>query len=243
MFLRLTPRTLFLLVLGFALPAFTWKALEPAARYGLGRLAATEARHCHYDQRTVAGALEMYQLDYNLEVEHIDAKLLGQLVELGYLREVPEHRRETWSRVDTYLIAPATRDGIVCRFHGEGDWRRPRPLSNGLAYVGRVGLPYAAGVLMTLLLQGLLGWRRRGAPMPEAEVLPEWFTDPVFKPASKAVIAELGPDASCPVCSQHLIGDTQSLLECLRCATPHHLDCAGYTERCGVYACGEGGDG
>ena len=254
MFLRLfTPRFLLLALLGVALPMLAWQTLDPLARYGRLRADRWEASRCRSHMRTLAGAIEMYSLDFDTVVEVVDQGLLLELVDQGYLQRIPAHGNPrcydpAGRRHDArtpYVVATQAHLGLVCRQHGEGSNYYPyRPLTSGLGFLAQEATPFAAGAGAVLLLQGLWAWgrRRRGhAPDEAAEELPEWFSDPVFKPASKAVIAKLGVGACCPVCSQDLVGGVESMVECLRCETPHHLDCAGYTARCGVYGCGEGG--
>ena len=46
-------------------------------------------RACYANQKTIAGALEMYNLDKNTDVKALDPAFLGSLVTDGYLQSVP----------------------------------------------------------------------------------------------------------------------------------------------------------
>lgn len=239
MFLRLLPRNLSLLILGFVLPILIWQATVTKDRWRRHHDELREDQLCAQAVRTLAGAVEMYELDYNTRVERVSFNLLLQLTDYGYLQEIPEVPGHGRCDGRTYALHRKARHRVLCMVHGDGRNAPPGGSRGTLRFATETAAPYAAGVLVTLLLQSLWAWLCRPLAAPDEATLPEWFTDPVFKPVSKEVIAGLGPDAHCPVCSQHLVADSQSILECLRCATPHHLDCAGYTERCGVYGCGE----
>lgn len=236
---RSAPRALLLLALGCSLPWFAWQASvsteSPYAwphRLGPG---ASDTARCGAHMRMLGAAVEMYQLDYNLVVADLTPAVLGELVHQGYLREVLPDPGFFYDSTEHYVVQPRARYGVTCLAHGDGDQSlATEPAGPDFA---DLALPYAGGVLMTLLFQGLLAWRRSRGRVPEPAL--EWFHEPAFRPATKETIAALGSGACCPVCAQHLVGGAESMVECLRCATPHHLDCAGYTDRCGVYACGE----
>ena len=49
-------------------------------------------------------------------------------------------------------------------------------------------------------------------------------------------IADTLESMQCPVCSSEVEG---SMVMCVRCKTPHCLDCWQYNGKCGMFACGE----
>ena len=48
-------------------------------------------RACYANMKTIAGSIEMYNLDNNTSIEAIDASIMQNLVEQGYLQSTPMH--------------------------------------------------------------------------------------------------------------------------------------------------------
>lgn len=83
--------------------------------------AAREKAHmraCYENQRKIAGAIEMYNLDLNSRISAISADFLNTLVSRQYLKTYPIDPA-TGDR-DAYSIVTLSGDksSVVCRFHG-----------------------------------------------------------------------------------------------------------------------------
>jgi len=74
-------------------------------------------RACFANQKTIAGAIEMFNLDKNMNVGHIDASLLNKLVEEGYLQSVPSDPGQGASSSQNYRWVDDG-NGIECSQHG-----------------------------------------------------------------------------------------------------------------------------
>ena len=77
-----------------------------------------QRRACYENQRRIAGAIEMYNLDQNTKLSSISADFLGTLVKKGYLRTSPVD--PATGAGDTYAISRASGDksSITCKLHG-----------------------------------------------------------------------------------------------------------------------------
>lgn len=73
-------------------------------------------RACFANQKTLAGAIEMYSLDLDRRVTTLDAGTLGELVANGYLQSLPVDPGT--GRRDTYVHLAGVGDGIFCLAHG-----------------------------------------------------------------------------------------------------------------------------
>jgi competence protein ComGC len=99
----------------------------------VGRIMAPrpdEWRSCMANQKTLAGAIEMYTLDKNTKVTEVTPALLSELKRDGYLRAIPADPGSGPGSESNYYRTPGG-IGIACRVHGNvtGDIRgsKPRP--------------------------------------------------------------------------------------------------------------------
>lgn len=90
-------------------------------------------RACFANQKTIAGAVEMYQLDYDVH-QMPGGKLTDanweKLRSDGYLQSIPDDPGFGPGTRDHYLLVPGASNGIVCLEHGtiqppEGTSRDP----------------------------------------------------------------------------------------------------------------------
>lgn len=78
-----------------------------------------DVRACHANQKTLAGAIEMYMLDKDVKQVTLDAGLLQTLKQGGYLSSIPADPGEGAGSESNYYQTP---DGtIACRVHGNVD--------------------------------------------------------------------------------------------------------------------------
>lgn len=75
-------------------------------------------RACYANQKTLAGAIEMYNLDYNLNVQKLDRALLEKLVSDGYLQSIPDDPGQGEGSWANYYLTETT-NGIACKAHGD----------------------------------------------------------------------------------------------------------------------------
>ena len=78
-------------------------------------------RACYANQKTIAGALEMYNLDNNTSVTQLDLTLLKTLVSAGYLQSVPHDPGQGGeATAEDYKLTEGTEgQGMVyCTAHG-----------------------------------------------------------------------------------------------------------------------------
>lgn len=75
-------------------------------------------RACYANQRTLVGAVEMYNLDKNLKVTNLDAALLQELVKGGYLSKIPDDPGQGEGTADHYVLTTVG-GGITCTVHGQ----------------------------------------------------------------------------------------------------------------------------
>ncbi len=82
-------------------------------------------RACFANQKTIAGALEMYALDMNVPVPAYGAAIRKELTRNGYLCHVPQDPGQGAESEDHYVVVPTsvTDNGILCLYHGT--WPRP----------------------------------------------------------------------------------------------------------------------
>lgn len=92
-----------------AVPRFR-KAREDAQR-----------RACYENQRKIAGALELYNLDENESVSEVDPQFLTVLVDEGYLKSKPLD--PTTGDMTTYVVQKRSGDStsVTCTVHGGPD--------------------------------------------------------------------------------------------------------------------------
>jgi competence protein ComGC len=70
-------------------------------------------RACYANQKTIAGAVEMYCLDKNTKRE-LDVKLVQTMISGGYLRSIPSDPGQ--GGMNYYTTTGG--NGIACKFHG-----------------------------------------------------------------------------------------------------------------------------
>ena len=70
-------------------------------------------RACYANQKTIAGAVEMYNLDFNTNLTTV-AGLEGSLESQGYLQQYPNDP----GGVGSYTMEATTGNGITCSEHG-----------------------------------------------------------------------------------------------------------------------------
>ena len=72
-------------------------------------------RACYANQKTIAGAVEMYNLDYNTSVTALDSGVLTNLKDAGYLQSVPDDPGGGLNTSGNYGL---TNGEISCSIHG-----------------------------------------------------------------------------------------------------------------------------
>jgi competence protein ComGC len=85
----------------------------------MARLRA-EARACYANQKTIIGAVEMYNLDRNTRWPDgaVDLTLLGSLRGGGYIRSTPSDPGQGPGTKGNYILVRDSAIGIRCRVHG-----------------------------------------------------------------------------------------------------------------------------
>lgn len=79
--------------------------------------AARDRRACIGVQHTIAGAIEIYNMDQNTNVERLDAALFEKLVDGGYLQKLPEDPGWGPGTASHFAFDDAG-NGVTCRVHG-----------------------------------------------------------------------------------------------------------------------------
>jgi type II secretory pathway pseudopilin PulG len=93
-------------------------------------------RACFANQKTIAGAVEMYNLDFNTDAHENLAGLLPELQRNGYLQSIPNDPLGGANSHSNYIFDPTSSSGISCRLHGpiqgshSGHYRAAAPLSS-----------------------------------------------------------------------------------------------------------------
>lgn len=87
-------------------------------------------RFCFSTQKTIAGAVEMYDLDFNENLQELTPEAWETLVREGYLQSLPRDRAGDGDHTN-YMLLDHPEVGIACKVHGvirvpEGTWGRPR---------------------------------------------------------------------------------------------------------------------
>ncbi|MBI4865442.1 MAG: hypothetical protein HY816_00680 [Candidatus Wallbacteria bacterium] len=77
----------------------------------------SNTRACFANQKTIAGAVEMYNLDQNTCRKELDAGFLAELVQQGYLQCIPSDPGQGPASGANYFTTPDG-CGIACRVHG-----------------------------------------------------------------------------------------------------------------------------
>ncbi len=79
-------------------------------------------RACYANQKVLAGAIEMYELDQDAEVDTpLDGELLDELKEEGYLRSIPQDPGQGEDSELNYYFDDKSGNGIACEVHGSVD--------------------------------------------------------------------------------------------------------------------------
>lgn len=73
-------------------------------------------RACYANQKTIAGALEMYNLDFNTSLTELGETNLGILKSNGYLQAVPDDPGQGAGSSGKYKLS--AEDGVYCDTHG-----------------------------------------------------------------------------------------------------------------------------
>jgi hypothetical protein len=77
----------------------------------------SKTRACFANQKTLLGAVEMYNLDKHTRRTHLDAAFLSDLCAGQYLQSLPEDPGQGPNSVANYRISPGG-TGITCTAHG-----------------------------------------------------------------------------------------------------------------------------
>ncbi|MBI4863723.1 MAG: hypothetical protein HY815_26200 [Candidatus Riflebacteria bacterium] len=92
--------------------------------------ARANTRACYANQKTIAGAIEMYNLDRNTRRTVIDQALFRMLKSGGYLQSIPDDPGNGTGSWTSYQYTPGG-NGITCLTHGpirlrsrSGGWKR-----------------------------------------------------------------------------------------------------------------------
>jgi len=75
-------------------------------------------RACYANQKTVAGAIEMYNLDFNTSINALDDTLWGLLQGKGYLQSIPDDPGQGSGSNGNYSMTSESGNGITCSEHG-----------------------------------------------------------------------------------------------------------------------------
>lgn len=86
-------------------------------RSGCGNRDRNNPRACYANQKTIAGAVEMYNLDKHEQRTDLTPDFLAALKAGGYLQSVPQDPGEGEGTSDHYRTAP-TGNGVTCTIHG-----------------------------------------------------------------------------------------------------------------------------
>jgi hypothetical protein len=109
------------IVLGGVGLTFATYAVIAYPRFEAARDRANQ-RACYANQKTLAGAIEMYQLDFDTQVQDI-ASVTGALVSEGYLMQFPKDPGGGSGSEGHYLLVPGPELQVRCTVHGSV-WRR-----------------------------------------------------------------------------------------------------------------------
>ena len=74
-------------------------------------------RACYANQKTIAGALEMYNLDNNTKIQELTAEVGGKLVSGGYLQSLVDDPGSGQGTFGNYEFIKDG-NGIKCKTHG-----------------------------------------------------------------------------------------------------------------------------
>lgn len=75
-------------------------------------------RACYANQKTIAGAVEMYNLDFNTSITALDQTVFDQLKQNGYLQSIPNDPGYGANSFSNYSMTSNSGDGITCSIHG-----------------------------------------------------------------------------------------------------------------------------
>jgi competence protein ComGC len=77
-----------------------------------------DAQACTGVRKTVAGAIEMYNLDKNTRRSDLGTAFFGELQRDGYLKEMPEDPGQGSNSANHFIFIPRS-PGVGCTVHGE----------------------------------------------------------------------------------------------------------------------------
>jgi hypothetical protein len=104
------------IVLGLYLIA--WVVFRPSAeQVRMGGGEGARIRGCYSNQKTLVGAIEMYNLDKNTKRAPLDAAFFAALKSGGYLQSIPDDPGQGPGSSGHYRITSAG-NGITCEIHG-----------------------------------------------------------------------------------------------------------------------------
>lgn len=75
-------------------------------------------RACFANQKTIAGAIEMYNLDFRTAVKTLDRAQMEELIDKGYMRSLPQDPGQGADSSENYYFTDASRNGVACKVHG-----------------------------------------------------------------------------------------------------------------------------
>ncbi len=76
---------------------------------------------CFVNQKTIEGALEMYEMDTNKELKKLTPEVWKELTEKGYIQRIPEHMKTKETTEELYKL----KDGkLYCTVHGRYETKR-----------------------------------------------------------------------------------------------------------------------
>lgn len=75
-------------------------------------------RACFANQKTLAGAIEMYGLDFGTVVTRLSPEVWQELKQRGYLQRVPDDPGAGPGSHSNYVLASSSGNGLLCLRHG-----------------------------------------------------------------------------------------------------------------------------
>lgn len=250
-----------------AMAAFALAAVAmPPFRH---RCRSAPIRACFANQKTLAGAVEMYNLDFNTEVTRLDPPMRTELVKQGYLQVYPTDPSVGPGSEGNYVLTPKHGNRILCLRHGP--IFRPEdspPGETPAEYLARIGVdPGRVAVgppAGSRRKRGFLG-SSRTLELMVRDARQFTFLSSVAtlavslvalvtvlslevlllltcgRAGSSAVtwVVATATAGRCPVCGDGLVTG-ESIHRCGACETPHHAGCAAYLGGCATFACAAG---
>lgn len=107
-----------------------WLVALAVPNFSTGCRRRSSPRQCFMNQKTIAGAVEMYNLDYNTNVTGLSPRFAESLVRLGYIQDYPTDPHPEGQQPGQYVMVNLSGNGIACTRHGGiqspdgGPWKR-----------------------------------------------------------------------------------------------------------------------